>query len=601
MIGDNVFAQAREDYIITHEPSVNVRPCPRFTDECNAVARMDGGIIIRGGVMVQGDHYGTSDRWLRFRLNGQYAYIHSSLVGLAPPNSDLADVERAHAWVALYNDYSGYSGKAEASIQIFWRVGARKIHVYVGGAECYNSVRVFENEITELECSIYGEVWILKNIDRIHLIIDGENYDDPEEELRCGRHNDSTDRELLFACVLDDFQPTPIPTIRPSRTPTPTRRPTSTSRPTRTPQPTSIIRCDHLSFPINGSVESRRSIFERWLDCQHDLSRRTFENLYDEDRMIDIWWGFVDFACGYASYPKYWIIDAEWRCKQLSQYQDELNDPPCGPVQLTGSNFSREGAFSRWLDCEYGIDTEQFYDLHATIRGPIGYSFMLSVCGEDNSTFYWNIDENWSCERRSYRTDEILPTFTPTRAPTQTPTATLTPSPTRTPYLTPTPTCGPKELTGSVVNRIAIFERWLRCEHDLELDEFWELSESRWGDIWWAFVELSCGTETQSYYWNIDSDSWECEQIRWGELSQCEPEELSGTRINRILIFEQWLICEYDMDYTTFIDTLNDYRQEIILQDFIRLACGSDTDDYDWYLDDNWVCQKDNQNDEYSA
>ena len=785
-VGNYGFAQNRQDYIITHEPSVNVRPCPRFTEECNAIYRLPTGTIIRDGVTVQGDQYASSDEWIRFIRNGELAYIHSSLVRLAPPNSDLADVERAHAWVALYNDYSGYSGNAEASIQIFWRVGARKVHVYVGGAECYNRVRIFEDEITELECSIFGEVWILRNINRIHLIIEGENYDDPETELRCGRHNDSTDEQLLFACVLEGFQPTPTPTERPTRTPIPTRRPTSTLRPTRTPQPTSIAQCDHLSFPINGTMESRRNIFERWLDCQYDLSRGTFENLNDEERMFDIWWIFVEFACGYATYPEYWIIDTEWRCKQLTHDQKELNAPPCGPVQLTGSTFTRERIFNRWLECAFGIDSGQFFELHATIRGPIGYSFMLTACGEDDFTFYWNIDESWSCERRSNRTGEILPTFTPTQTPrpTQTPSPTLissfsasrqcehitfpingtvqsrrsiferwldcqhslrviefrrlsneermfdiwsdfvefacgfttgiklwiidpewrckqlswnrddliappcgpvqlignemnrnrvfdrwldcnfgirydeyrrlhitmaepiarafvtaacgeettsyywqindnwsceridistgeilptytptrasthTPSPTRTPrpirtpLPTQTPICGTEELTGSVENRISIFERWLSCEHDLEYFEFEELSDFRSFDIWLDFAETKCGADTADYYWLLNVDTLVCEQVTWKGFPQCTPLELSENTFNRIVFFDKWLSCKYDMNLSTFYNFLNESRQTQILQEFTLIACGPDTDDYYWYIEEGLVCQK---------
>ncbi|MCY4008171.1 MAG: hypothetical protein OXF22_00240 [Anaerolineaceae bacterium] len=606
-VGNYGLAQNRQDYIITHEPSVNVRPCPRFTEECNAIYRLPAGTIIRDGVAVQGDRYASSDEWIRFIRNGELAYIHSSLVRLAPPNSDLADVERAHAWVALYNDYSGYSGNAEASVQIFWRVGARKLHVYVGGAECYNRVRIFENEITELECSIFSEVWILRNITRIHLIIEGENYDDPETELRCGRHNDSTDTQLLFACVLEDFQPTSTPTVRPTRTPIPTRRPTSTPRPTRTTQSTSFIQCDHITFPINGTIDSRRNIFERWLDCQHDLTRRTFENLYDEERMFDIWWEFVEYACGYASYPKYWIIDTDWRCKQLTSDRDALNEPPCGPVHLTGSRFTREREFSRWLECEYGIDSNQFYDLHSIFAIPIGWSFITTACGEQSATYYWQINENWFCERRSSRTGEILPTYIPTEAPTRTPRPTRTPSPTRTPmptrtpYPTPTSACGPEELTGSVINRVAIFEHWLKCEHNLELEVFWDLPDSRWGNIWWAFVKLSCGEDSNSSYWNIDYDSWECEQIPRGEITQCEPDDLTGTIINRILIFEQWLNCEHDIDYMIFLNTLNEFRQSEILREFAWLVCSSETDDDSWYIDENWECQKEVQDDGYSA
>lgn len=563
------FAQNREDYIITHEPSVNVRPCPRLTEECNAIYRLPAGTILRDGIPVDGDSYEDSDRWLRFYRDGVEIFIHSSLLRLAPPNSDLADAEQAHAWVALYNRIEGDQRNAAASVRLDLRLGANRLHVYVGGVDCSNSVRIFENVSTPLECNRPGEVWYLENIDRIHLIIEGEAEGDPEIELRCGRHNDSNDRRLIFACLFEE-EAGPTTTARQSIT-----------TPTPGATPSHIEGCDDFEF--QGTKSQRFRIFEDWLACEHGLDDDDYHALPDDESRAAIWWDFVELACGSDTSRHYWIIDFDddWRCQQKAwpaTEQPTLTSSQimdCDDFEYRGTEDQRIDIFSEWLRCEHDMDLMGFADLTGDDRqAELWWGFVVLACGPDTEQYYWDIeiDAGWRCKREAW-SDNDQPTPTPSQPPTS--------------------SCGPEALTGSVMNRIAIFERWLKCEHDLEYDAFWELPDDPWADIWWPFVEALCGADTASHYWDLDSDTWQCEQVPWDDHSACGPVELTGTRINRILIFEQWLTCEHDMDYMTFLDTLNEDRQDDIWWEFIRVACGPDKEEHVWYLDEDWQCQED--------
>ena len=665
-VGNYGFAQNRQDYIITHEPSVNVRPCQRFTEEWNAIYRLPTGTILLNGTKVRGDSYADSDEWVRFDRDGHTIFIHSSLLGLAPPNSDLADEEQAHAWVALYNMTVDDERQATASVILDLRVGANRLHVYVGGVECSNRVRIFEDVSTPLECDRPGEVWYLENIDRIHLIIERDDEDSSEIELRCGLHNDSSDRQLIFACVYEEDLRSEVRVIRPSEhTPTPGATPSRGEG------------CG--DFEYLGTESQRFRIFEDWLTCEHGLDDEGYHALPDNESRAAIWWDFVELACGSDTSRHYWIIDFDddWRCQQKAWPATEQPTPTpsqtrvCDDFEYLGTENQRSRIFEEWVDCEYGLD-EYFSISDEERRIAIWWEFVELACGTDTAThfYYIDVDDNWRCK---------LDTWPATEQPT--PSQTLIcddfeypgtenqrvsifkewleckhgigsvdefraisddarlnsiwwefvelacGADTASHYytidfddnwrckweawsdLTPTPTgpqtssCGLEALTGSVMNRIATFERWLECEYDLEYDAFWDLPDDRWADIWWPYVESICGPDTASHYWDLDSDTWQCEQVPWDDHSACGPVELTGTRINRILIFEQWLTCEYDIDYITFLDTLNEDRQDDIWWEFIWIACGPDTEDTVWYLDEDWQCYQDElgQEDEHSA
>ena len=668
-VGNYSFAQVRQDYIITHEPSVNVRPCPRFTEECNAIYRLSAGTILLNGMKVRGDSYAGSDEWVRFDRDDDTIFIHSSLLGLAPPNSDLADEEQAHAWVALYNMTVDDQRQATASVILDLRVGANRLHVYVGGVECSNRVRIFEDVSTPLECNRPGEVWYLENIDRIHLIIERDDENDSEIELRCGLHNDSSDQQLIFACVYEEDLRSEVRVIRPSEhTPTPGATPSRGE--------------DCGDFEYLGTESQRFRIFEDWLTCEHGLDDEGYHALPDNESRAAIWWDFVELACGADTSRHYWIIDFDddWRCQQKAWPATEqpTSTPSqtqvCDDFEYLGTENQRSGIFEEWVDCEYGLD-EYFSISDEERRIAIWWEFVELACGTDTAThfYYIDVDDNWRCKLDSWpvteqptpsqtlicddfeylgtenqralifkewleckhgiagvdefraisddaRLNSIWWEFVELACGADTASHYYTidfddnwrckrvewsdnEQPTATPTGPQTSSCGLEALTGSVMNRIATFERWLECEHGLVYDAFWDLPDDRWADIWWPYVEAICGPDTASHYWDLDSDTWQCEQVSWDDHSACGPVELTGTRINRILIFEQWLTCEYDIDYITFLDTLNEDRQDDIWWEFIWIACGPDTEDTVWYLDEDWQCYKDElgQEDGHSA
>ena len=437
-------------------------------------------------------------------------------------------------------------------------------------------MRIFEDVSTPLECNRPGEVWYLENIDRIHLIIEREDENDSEIELRCGLHNDSSDRQLIFACVYEEDLRSEVRVIRPTEhTPTPGATPSHSE--------------DCGDFEYLGTESQRFRIFEDWLTCEHGLDDEGYHALPDNESRAAIWWDFVELACGSDTSRHYWIIDFDddWRCQQKAWPATEQPTPTpsqtrvCDDFEYLGTENQRVSIFKEWLECKHGIGgVAEFRAISDDARlNSIWWEFVELACGIDTATHFYTIDfdDNWRCKRLAW--------------------SDLTPTPTG----PQTSSCGLEALTGSVMNRIATFERWLECEHDLEYDAFWDLPDDRWADIWWPYVEAICGPDTASHYWDLDSDTWQCEQVPWDDHSACGPVELTGTRINRILIFEQWLTCEYDIDYITFLDTLNEDRQDDIWREFIRIACPPDTEDDSWYIDDNWECQKADQDDGYSA
>ena len=699
--------------------------------------------------MVSGAWYETSDQWLRFDHDGEDAFIHSSLVSLAPPNADLADAEQAHAWVALYNRTEEGQRHATASVILDLRVSANRLHVYVSGVDCRNEGRIFENVSTPLECDRPGEVWYLENIDRIHLIIEREAEDGTEIELRCGRHNDSSDQQLIFACLFEEDERANFRVVRPAEhTPTPGAIPS--------------ISEDCGDFEYLGTESQRFQIFEDWLTCEHGLDDEGYHALPDNESRAAIWWDFVELACGSDTSLAYWVIDFDddWRCQQKAwPATDQTTATPsqtqnCADFEYRGTENQRVLIFEEWVDCEYGLD-EYFAITDEGRKMAIWWEFVELACGTDTAThfYYIDVDDNWRCQLESWP-DTEEPTPTPSRTGvcddfeyrgtvnqrskifeewlacahdiasideftaiadqereeaiwwefvalacgpdtadyyydldpredwrcfqrswsdgaviTQTPAADCADfvysgtriqrglildewllcehsldgmagliaiedegrreaiwwefvalacgvdtathyyvidfddewrckrkawSDSESPALTPTgpqsSSCELEALSGSLMNRIASFERWLKCEHDIDYDAFWDLPDDHWAEIWWPYVEALCGADTATYYWDLDSDTWQCEQVPWDDHSPCGPVELTGTRINRILIFEQWLSCEYEMDYVTFLDTLNEDRQDEIWWEFIRIACGPDTEDYVWYLDEDWQC-----------
>lgn len=68
-------------YVKTSDNSpANVRECPRTTANCTVIARLLPGEAIRQAERVSGEKIGGNEHWVKFRLNGKTAYIHSSVL-----------------------------------------------------------------------------------------------------------------------------------------------------------------------------------------------------------------------------------------------------------------------------------------------------------------------------------------------------------------------------------------------------------------------------------------------------------------------------------------------------------------------------------------
>ena len=319
--GESIFAQAREDYIITHQPSVNIRPCPRFAEECNALYRLPAGYIIADGIVVSGDWYGTSDQWIRFWRDGQFVYIHSGLVA------------------------------------------------------------------------------------------------------------------------------------------------------------------EHCKIDLSGSIDNRITQFERWAKCKFTFESWMLERM-DEEQFEEVWWFFVEDACGKDTSIYFWFINEDWECKREFWGNVDNSTSNCSPVELTGTFRNRLLEFERWLDCEHDIDGFTFLELlDKGVNQAIWWQFIEVACGPFTPEYNWEINVDFECEQVLWRTEETNPS-----------------------------SCRPVQLIGNLNERRSVFEGWLMCEYDMDMNTYrYFLSEDRQVLIWYEFILLACGEETDTHFWALED--WQCVQL----------------------------------------------------------------------------------------
>lgn len=240
LAGENGFAQDRRDYIVTHQPSVNVRPCPRFTEECAPLYQLAAGTILPNAVVVRGASYDTSNFWIAFERNLDTVFIHRSLVDYAPPEPTAtrtavpgrSNVEASFMWLSFSN--RNIDGVDTAIIKFILpaRDSSGHIAVRAFGYGCITSFP--QTERFEHECTYDNVVWDLdsaRSLD-ISLVYDEQIGDRSREvNVDCNTHTTTTESTLVFAC---DGGRTLVPTATSTASLTPSPTASLTPSPTTT-------------------------------------------------------------------------------------------------------------------------------------------------------------------------------------------------------------------------------------------------------------------------------------------------------------------------------------------------------------------------------
>lgn len=65
--------------------TVNVRPCPRISDECASRVQLSSGQEVEAIDQVQGDAYNNVTNWWRIVYGGEILYVHSAFISTTRP------------------------------------------------------------------------------------------------------------------------------------------------------------------------------------------------------------------------------------------------------------------------------------------------------------------------------------------------------------------------------------------------------------------------------------------------------------------------------------------------------------------------------------